>query len=475
MLDYHPAMREYQAEALKWMLKTPQSYLALDMGLGKTLITIEWIKYLISNEGVKGILVLAPIRTIHSTWPDELKKWAPELTYTILHGKDKTESLGKDVDVYLMNYEGLPWLFDGLKRQFRNTKKIPFRGLVIDEGSMVKSSTTKRFKILKKLCEVFPKWRTILSGTPAPNSLLDLWSQYYLLDGGARLGQFITHFKSKYFYQVDRMGFVWSLRAGADELIHESISDITYRLDSEDYLELPDRIDNIIKVDLPKKTMALYKSLEKDFFLELENSEENMEVFNAASLSMKLRQTVQGAIYTGVKLENNKYLTPDGKEVRANPYEILHQAKIKVLKDLVEEANGQGILCAIQFKFELDMILKVFPNTPVIAGGCSATDAAKYIKQWNNGELPLLLCHPASISHGVNLQAGSHIMLWFGLTWSLEQYLQLNKRLHRFGQKNVVVVHHLVARGTIDERVMTALKNKFKGQKALLDYLKGCI
>lgn len=466
------AMRDYQKAALKWMLETPKSYLALDMGLGKTLITLEWIKALTKEHGVKGVLVLAPLRTIHSTWPEEIKKWTPELTYTVLHGADKLTNLQKDVDIYLMNYEGLPWLLDNLKRLFRKSGAVPFRGLVIDEGSMVKSGSTKRFKILKTLCEVFPIWRTILSGTPAPNSLLDLWSQYYILDGGARLGQFVTHFKSRFFFQVDRMGFVWALRPGANTLIYKEIEDITYRLDSEDYLDLPDRIDNVLEIELPKKSMTLYKKLEKEFFLELENAED-LEVFNAASLSMKLRQVVQGGVYTGTKVGNNLYLNPEGKEVKVNPHERLHKAKLNVLKALVEEANGQGILCAIQFKFELEMIRELYPDVAVIAGGCSAIESAKHIKAWNAGELPLLVCHPSSISHGVNLQSGSHILLWYSLTWSLEQYLQLNKRLHRFGQKNVVVVHHLVAKGTVDERVMAALKAKFKGQKALLDYLKG--
>jgi len=461
---------KYQLDAIDFMMENPKTYLALDMGMGKTLITIRWIQRILPK--VKGVLVIAPLRTCFSSWPEEMTKWAPELTYTILHGVNKNKNYNKDVDVYLINYEGIPWLFDKLKEQFKSAKTVPFRGLVIDEGSMCKSATTKRFKILKKMCDIFPKYRCILSGTPAPNSLLDLWSQYFLLDKGLRLGKFVTNFKREFFYQVDRQGFIWSIRKGSADIIYKQIEDITYRLDAKDHLNLPDRLDNIIKVKLSKKHLAMYKSLEKDFFMELEESE--VEVFNAASLSMKLRQFVQGALYTDIPIGAGEFKRPDGTITRGpRAYEIIHNEKLKVLTELVEEASGQGILCAIQFKFELDIIKKKFPKAPIIAGGVSASEAGFLIKQWNAGEIPLLLCHPASLSHGVNLQTGSHLIIWYSLTWSLEQYLQFNARLHRQGQQNTVVVHHLVCEDTVDERVIKALKSKFKGQKQLLDYLRG--
>ncbi len=464
------SMHQYQKDALQFMLDNPKSYLALDMGLGKTLTTIRWIQAILPE--VQNVLVIAPLRTIYSSWPEELEKWAPELTYSVLHGAGKVDALSENVNIYLINFEGIQWLFDQLKRRFKLTGGVPFRGLVIDEGSMVKSATTKRFKILKKMCNIFPKYRTILSGTPAPNSLLDLWSQYYLLDNGERLGKFITGYKRDYFYQVDRMGFVWSIRKGSKEVIYKAIEDITYRLDAADHIDIPERIDNIIKVKLPKKSMDLYTKLESEFFLKLEEDIE-IEAFNAPALAMKMRQFVQGAMYTGVRIQGNTYQESDGTITEgARNFEVMHNEKLKVLDNLLEEANGQGILCAIQFKFELEMIRNKYPNVPVIAGGTKPSEAAQYIKQWNAGEIPLLLCHPASLSHGVNLQTGSHIIVWYGLTWSLEQYLQFNARLHRQGQKKGVVVHHLVCEDTIDERVMTALKSKFKGQKQLLDYLK---
>jgi SNF2 family DNA or RNA helicase len=435
------------------MKTCPKSYLALDMGLGKTAITLKWLEHVLKS--CKGALVIAPLRTISTTWPDEIKKWTPGLTYTILHGSKKVENLHRKVDLYLMNYESLPWLFEALKHYHKATGKIPFKVLALDEGSMVKSHSTKRFKILKLLRPLFPDYMTILSGTPAPNNLLDLWSQYYLLDEGERLEKYITHYKQHYFWQVDRMGYKWLINKGADQVIYSKIADITYRLDSKDYTELPEMIHNVIKVPLGKKLQAQYKLLEKDFFLALDDNEE-MAVFNAASLSMKLRQFLQGAVYTD---ENHNYT-------------VFHEEKLKVLKSMVEEAGGSSILCAIQFRFELDMIKKVFPKVPYIAGGVSASTATKLINQWNRGELPLLLCHPASLSHGVNLQTGGHTVLWYGLTWSLEQYLQLNKRLHRNGQKSAVVIHHLIVPDSVDERVMKALKAKFKTQSELLDYLR---
>ena len=445
---------EYQNRVVEWMKTHPKSYIACDMGTGKSLMALKWIKNILPECG--NILIIAPLRTISTTWPDEIKKWAPQLTYTILHGSKKVENLNQKVDVYLINYEGIAWLFEALKHYHKATGKIPFRALVLDEGSMIKSHSTKRFKLLKLLRPLFPDYMTILSGTPAPNSLLDLWSQYYLLDEGERLEKYITHYRQKYFWQIDRMGYMWKINKGADQVIYSRIEDITYRLDSKDYLELPEMTRNVIKVPLGKRLQTQYKLLEKEFFLALDEGE-GVTAFNAASLSMKLRQFLQGAVYIDEK----------------HNYKVLHEEKLKVLKSMVEEAGGSGILCAIQFRFELDMIKKAFPKVPYIAGGVAASTAVKLINQWNRGKLPLLLCHPASLSHGVNLQTGGHTILWYGLTWSLEQYLQLNKRLHRNGQKSAVVVHHLIVPDSVDERVMKALTAKFKTQSELLDYLRG--
>jgi len=452
-----PKPHEYQEKAIQFHLDNPSSYDALDMGLGKSLIAIEWMK----RNGSRATLVLAPLRTIYSSWPDELEKWAPALSWVRLHGPEKVQALSANADIYLMNFEGIPWLLDQLIQLHKTTGSVPFDSIVIDEGSMVKSHSTKRFKTLKKMLVLFPKWKLILSGTPAPNSLMDLWSQYYLLDEGERLGKFVTHFRCDHFHQVDRMGFVWNIRKGAKEIIYKAVEDITYRLDAEDYLDLPKRIDVVKLIRLSKKVLALYKKLETEFFLELDNVE--IEAFNKAALSSKLRQFVQGAVYT----------EPAGTISGPRLYEVFHTEKLKALEDIVETANGQGILCAIQFRFELDLIKNKYPNAPIIAGGVKAEEAGRLIRLWNEGEIPLLICHPASLSHGVNLQMGGHIIVWYALTWSLEQFLQFNARLHRQGQINQVIIHFLVCEGTIDERVLKALQSKFKGQKEFLDYLKG--
>ena len=449
------ALRQYQRDAGKFVLDKKACYLALDMGLGKTAISLAASQKIIPI--IKsGVLIVAPLRGMYLTWPDECAKWTPTLSYAVLHGADKKNKLKEKKNLYFINYDGLPWLFEALRDVFKTTKTLPFRALVLDEGSMVKSSRTKRFKILKKLLKVFPEYRWILSGTPAPNSLADLWSQYYLLDEGNRLGHSFSGFRSKYFTQVDKQGFVWAIKPGSADEIHSVVADITYRLDAADHLELPERIDNIIKVPLNTQQRAQYLKLEKEFFLALDGVE--VEVFNKATLSMKLRQFLQGALYIDDKKN----------------YEIVHEEKLKVLKELVETANGQGILCAIQFRFELDIICKAFPGTPFIAGGTSSEKATKYMRAWNRGEIPLLLCHPASLSHSVNIQAGSHIIVWYGLTWSHEQFQQLNARLIRYGQKSpFVIVHHLVIEKSVDERMLAVLKRKFATQKDFLDFLRG--
>lgn len=451
----------YQHKAIKFAIENPISYCACDMGTGKTAIALNWIKHVLTKiDG--GVLVIAPLRTVHSTWPEEIEKWAPGLTYSMLHGSMRDVDLRKKRDIYIVNFEGLDWLLNSLKAIFKKGDPLPFRGMVIDEGSMLKSRTSKRFEIMSIMTDVSPDFKLILSGTPAPNGLHELWPQYFLLDKGWRLGRNITTFRSKYLVQIDMKGRVWGLQPGAEDRIHKAIVDITFRLDGDDYLEMPERIDNIIKLDLPPKVMKKYKELEREFFLTLED-DSIVEAETASTLGIKLRQFVQGALYKGTAADAVK-----GRR----DFEVFHKEKLKALIGIMDEANGQGVLCAIQFRFELEMILEKYPNTPVIASGTTVDEATDYIKRWNKGEIPLLLCHPASISHGVNLQAGSHIIVWYGMTWSLEQYMQFNARLFRQGQKHAVIVHHLIAKGTIDGRVLRVITGKYKTQKSLLDYLR---
>ncbi len=446
-----PKMHTYQEKALQFSLSKSDSYLALDMGLGKTRVSLEWLR----DKAKGGVLIIAPLKACYTTWPDEIEKWQMPYTYTILHGKDKTENIGLKRNLYITNFESIKWLFTTLKDLYKITKKVPFRTIIIDEGSMIKSPSTKRFKILRKLRDIF-HYRLILSGTPAPNSLLDLWSQYFFLDGGLRLYKAYSKYRYEHFMPLDYKQFTWAIKGKEHkQLIYNKIKDITFRLDAKDYIKLPDRIDNIIKLKLPETLQKNYKALEKNFFLELQERD-GVEVFNAAALSMKLRQFIQGGVYTDDK----------------GSWEHVHNEKLDKLKEMVEVADGQGILCPIQFKFELEMIRKVWPKVPAIVGGVDMKVSAKHIRDWNAGKIPLLICHPKSLSHAVNMQFGSHIVLWYSLTWSSEQYQQLNARILRQGQKHTVVIHHFIMNKTIDNAIMSALKAKIKGQNALLDFIK---
>lgn len=446
-------LHDYQCRAIEFCEAHRQAYLAVDMGLGKTRVSLELMR-----RNKRKALVIAPLRGVLSTWPQECKKWTPELTCVTLHGTEKTTKLRQDADLYIINPEGMKWLYKELQKIYAKSKTLPFTELIVDEGSMWKSSSTKRFDILKTLLPIFKDFKIILSGTPAPNSLMDLWSQYYLLDFGQALCENFYRFRSKFFHPVDYQGFQFGLNDGAERQIYERIAPRTFRLDAKDYLDMPDIIYNAITVEMPDSIKKRYKQLEDQFFIEFD--EGRIDAFNAASLSTKLRQFIQGGLY---------YLDTPGED---RLYQPIHKVKLQALQDLVLEHTNEPILCAIQFRFELDMLLKAFPDTPAIVGGCDAKVSAKYIDLWNRGDLPLLICHPASLSHSVNLQTGGHIVLWYGLSWSLEKYQQLNARLYRQGQQHAVIIHHLVMQDTIDEVVMQALERKDKTQASLLNYLK---
>jgi len=421
------------------------------MGTGKTRISLEWSKDKVKD----GILVIAPLKAIYTTWPDEIEKWGFPYKHVLLHGPEKAVNLKLKADVYLINFEAITWLFDTLKEQFKVTKKLPFRHLIIDEGSKIKDPSTKRFKALKVLRDIFFS-HIILSGTPNPNTLLNLWSQYFILDGGERLFKSYSKFKTAYFMPLDYKQFTWDIRSKEHEqMIFDKVKDITFRLDATDYLDLPEVSYITTKLELPQKLRDQYKKLEKDFFISLDEST-SVEAFSAATLSMKLRQFIQGGMYTDDK----------------GTYMKIHSEKLDKLVEMVEDADGQGILCPIQFKFELELIRKAYPKVPAIVGGVNMKEATKHIRDWNEKKLPLLLCHPASLSHAVNMQHGSHIIVWYALPWSAEQYLQLNKRVDRNGQKHPVMIYHLCMTNTVDVGIMRALRSKIQNQKKFLDFIK---
>lgn len=417
-----------------------------DLGTGKTAMALTAVEKL-----PNPTLVLAPLRVCYSTWPEEIRNWSPTQTYTILHGSKKDTYLRLNRDLYIMNYEGLKWYHHAITHGFRLPKRL---NLILDESSFVKSPSTQRFKILQKLMPIFTEYRICMSATPAPNGLHELWSQFYMLDQGRRLGKTFYSFRNKYFQYTGPPIFKTIPFPTTGKDIFNKVKDCTFRLDANDYLKMPKITYNAINLALPPKLHKMYKSLEKDFFLEIADEVE-VEVFNAAALSSKLRQFIQGCVYTD-KMGN---------------YEKIHNIKIEALKEL-RESTSQPILCPIQFRFELAQIQKQIKGVPFIAGGTKAHEASVYITEWNRGNLPLLLCHPASLGHGVNLQAGGHILLWMGIPWSLEHYLQMNGRLHRQGQKRGVIVNHLVMKGTTDETIVKALSTKHITQRGLLNALR---
>ncbi|RFE01104.1 DEAD/DEAH box helicase [Streptococcus parauberis] len=433
-------LHDYQEYAKTWIVEHSHCGLLLDMGLGKTLTTLAAIDEIenIFCEGNK-ILIIAPKKVADETWSAEIEKWGFDFTYSKVLGttKKRVEALEKEADIYIINRENAVWLVEYYKT------KWPFTFVVIDELSSFKSSKSKRFRALRK---VRPKIKRFvgLTGTPAPNSLIDLWPQIYLMDGGQRLETSQTRFKDRYFVPDKQNGpivYSWALRPNAEEEIYQKIDDICISMKAKDFLKLPPRTDNVVSIKL--SDMKSYKQFEKDLVLELEDQE--VTASNSAVLANKLLQMANGAIYDDEKKVVN-----------------IHDDKLEALENIVEESQGQPILVFYQYKHDLERLKKKFPQAEELTT----------VDKWNSGKIPMLLCHPQSAGHGLNLQKGGHIIVWFGLTWSLEYYQQANARLDRQGQTEPVIIHHLVAEGTVDEKVLSILQGKEKNQNALLEAVK---
>lgn len=440
----------YQQYAINHILNHQASGLFLDMGMGKTVSSLTAIDNLLFLGEASKILVIAPKRVAEDTWSTEVEKWdhLKHLRISIILGtpKQRMDAINKDADIYVINRENVEWIVSNYFKAWK------WDTLIIDELSSFKSSKAKRFRALKK---VRPYFKRIigLTGTPAPNSLIDLWPQMYLLDGGERLGKTITGYRERYFTPGDRNQFVvfnYKLRDGAEDAIHNKISDICISMMAKDYLDIPERIDNKIMIDLPEKAKDQYKELEKELIISLDN--EDITAANAAVLTGKLLQLCNGAIYT------------EDKEVVE-----VHDEKLNALMDIIEAANGKPVLIFYSFKHDLTRIMEMLKKNKLKGQELGGQED---IKKWNNGEIPILLLHPASAGHGLNLQYGGNIVVWFGLTWSLELYQQANARLHRQGQKEIVIIHHIITRNTVDEDVMAALSNKEVNQNILLEAVK---
>ena len=440
---------DYQEYATQWILDKEKAGLLLDMGMGKSVITLTAIDELMFDYfEVSKVLVIAPLRVAESTWDEEAAKWDHlkhlKISKVLGTEKERINALYTKADIYIINRENVKWLVD------KCGKDWPFDMLVIDELSSFKSHRAQRFKALKKV-RPFMKRVVGLTGTPAPNGLIDLWSQIYLLDGGERLGKTITGYRERYFLPDKRnqhIVFTYKLKEGAEEAIYGKLSDICVSMKAEDYLKLPERINNIIPIHLPKKAKDKYDQLERDLLLPLKDSD--IVANTAGVLANKLLQMSNGAVYD----ENG-----DVKEI--------HNAKLKALEDTIEAANGKSVLIFYSYKHDLDRIKKHLKRDDL-----TVLDTSEDVKNWNEGKIPIMLAHPASAGHGLNLQAGGNIIIWFGLTWSLELYSQANARLYRQGQKQNVIIHHLVAKDTMDEDVMKALEGKEVGQEALLNAVK---
>lgn len=446
---------EYQKRAVEWLLSHDGGYLAVDMGLGKTRIVLEYIRTM----KPECVLVIAPKIVALNTWPEQIREWATELTYTILHGRDKDENIKLKRDIYIINYDGLKWLVNN-----PHGRKFHRGLLVLDESTMIKSPQSGRFKALKNIRAVFTKC-ICMSGTPAPNGYQDLWSQYFLIDFGKTLGSQYSKFFNRYFRETESRRIV----PYSTELLKEipkACAKTTFRLSSDDYLKLPEWVDNDIYIDLPPKARAMYKKFEEDFFLQL-SDEASVTAVNMAVLSSKLRQFCQGALYVEV---------PDGtggtNQVSGRYYEVVNQAKLDALESVLRQLNGQPTLLPIQFSFELAELKKRFGRVPALVGGVCERDQQRYIDAWNRGELPFLVCHPASISHGVNLQTGGHYITWLALTWNYEHYSQLNGRIRRTGQKHTCIRNRIIIKGTVEEKIAAALNYKGCNQQYLLDTIK---
>ena len=440
-MNYQP--HEYQQYATDFIIKNPTAAVFLEMGLGKSVIALTAILELcLERFEISRVLVIAPLRVARDTWPAEIQKWdhLKDLTYSVAVGtaNERRAALRQKTFVHIINRENVQWLIEdsGIPWQYDM--------VVIDELSSFKSHQSKRFKSLMK---ARPGVRRMvgLTGTPSSNGLMDLWSEFRVLDMGKRLGRFITHYREQFFEPDRRNGmqvFSYRPRAGAEREIYRRIGDITISMRSADYLKMPECVMNTVPVKLDSTEYEAYEEMESKMVTELDGVE--IDAVNAAALTGKLCQLANGAIYT-----------PDGNTV------FFHERKLDALEDLIEGANGKPVLVAYWYKHDLARIQERFKVREL--------KSSKDITDWNAGKIPVAVIHPASAGHGLNLQAGGSTLIWFGLTWSLELYQQTNARLWRQGQQaETVVIHHIITRGTVDEDVMQSLSEKDRSQAALM-------
>ena len=437
---------DYQTRAKDFILEHPKAGMLLEMGLGKTVITLTAIDVLINELfEVDRVLVIAPKRVAEDTWTREHAKWDHlrhlRVSKVLGSPEQRRRALAVDADIYVIGRDNVVWLVEQCRQSW------PFDMVVIDELSSFKNPQAKRFRALKK---VIPKASRVvgLTGTPSANGLMDLWAEIYLLDRGERLGHTLGAYREKYFRPGARNGYVvfkWEPLRGSREKIEAAISDICISMSADDYLTLPKRIDNLIPVKLSPQEMKQYMTMEAEQLLHIDD--EDVVALNAAAVMTKLLQIANGSVYSH-----------EGNVVR------LHDAKLEALLEIIDTTDSP-VLIFYSYKHDLAAIKAAIP-------GARTLDGPEDIAEWNAGRVRVLLAHPASVGYGLNLQEGGHVIVWYGLTWSLELYQQANARLYRQGQDKPVIIHHLIAEGTVDEQVMRALQEKDMSQAALMAALK---
>ena len=443
-MKYTP--HDYQQYATEFIVNNPISAILLECGLGKTIITLTAIKELLHDRFlVSRVLIIAPLRVAKNTWSAEIEKWdhLKDLSYSIVVGTeaDRIAALRKPADLYIINRENVQWLVE-------TGAALAFDMVVVDELSSFKSHQSKRFKALMK---IRPSISRIvgLTGTPSSNGLMDLWAEFKLLDMGQRLGHFISNYRSAYFLPDKCNGpivYSYKLRPFAEEQIYDRISDITISMKAKDYLKMPECVSTQYPVRMSEEEKEQYSTLKKEMVLSI--GDDDIDAVNAATLTIKLLQMANGAIYNSAN----------------EPIEI-HQRKLDALEDLIESANGKPVLVAYWFKHDLERIKQRFEVREI--------KEPRDIRDWNEKKIPIAVIHPAAAGHGLNLQGGGSTLIWFGLTWSLELYQQTNARLWRQGQtEDTVVIQHIVTKGTIDEQILKALSAKEKTQEALISAVK---
>lgn len=450
-------LHNYQLAVVEHIINTSHCGVFLEMGLGKTVSTLTAINKLMYDYcEINSVLIIAPKRVAESVWQEEAEKWEHlnHLTFSKIIGdaRKRNEALQKKANIYIISRDNVAWLC-----AHYGGSKLPFEMIVVDELSSFKNYKSIRFKTLKNTQPYFKRF-VGLTGTPAPNGLIDLWPQIYLMDRGQRLEKTITAYRNRYFRPGKTNGNVvysYDLLSDSEKTIHEKIKDICISMKASDYISMPYRTDNFIKLIMPDDIKKKYDDFEKEKVLELieQNEEVEISIMNAAALSNKLLQFANGALYD------------EDREVHE-----IHRIKIDALREIIEDANGKSVLIAWTYQHDRDRIMEYLAQYKP-----RELKKPKDIEDWNAGKIQVMLAHPASAGHGLNLQAGGSIIIWFGQTWSLELYQQFNARLYRQGQQNHVIIHHLIMKGTEDESVISALKSKDKKQNNLMNNIKAKI